>query len=81
MQSRITISLPEELAAELAREAKRRGETVSAFVREAVERYLRGAENEPRELPFVAAGRSGKKHTARDAEAILEREWGRARRR
>ncbi len=74
MSARITISLPEPLAALVAREAKQRGETVSAFVREAVESYLR-AGPERRSLPFVAAGRSGKKHTARDAEKILRREW------
>ena len=79
MQSRITISLPDELAEVLSREAKRRGESVSAFVREALESYLRGPEDRPRELPFVAAGRSGTKHTARNAEKILTREWGRDR--
>ena len=41
VSARITISLPDPLAALVAREAKRRGETVSAFVREAVESYLR----------------------------------------
>ncbi len=81
MHARITISLPEELAEVLTREAKRRGESVSAFVREALESYLHGAEPGPRELSFVAAGKSGKKHTARNAEDILAREWSRDRRR
>lgn len=76
--SRITISLPDELAELLAREARRRGESVSGFVREAVQAYLRQDEVGPRELPFVGLGRSGRRHTARDAEDILRREWGRA---
>ena len=79
MSARITISLPEDLAHLVGREAKRRGETVSSFVREAVEAYLRGDASKPRELAFVGIGRSGKKHTARNAEAILRREWGDAR--
>lgn len=79
MTARVTISLPEDLAELLTREARRRGESVSAFVREAIEAYVRGETAEPRELPFVGIGRSGKKHTARNAEAILAREWGRAR--
>ncbi|MBX3271493.1 MAG: CopG family transcriptional regulator [Sandaracinaceae bacterium] len=78
MTSRVTISLPEELAATVSREAKRRGEPVSALVREAIERYLR-ADEAPRVLPFVGLGRSGKKTTARDAEKILAREWSRDR--
>jgi metal-responsive CopG/Arc/MetJ family transcriptional regulator len=81
MSARITISLPEEVARLVGREAKRRGETVSAFVREALEAYLASSEEQKKDLPFVGIGRSGKKHTARNAEAILEREWAGARRR
>lgn len=81
MTSRVTISLPAELAELVARESQRRGETVSAFVREAIEAYVRRDDGEPRRLPFAGIGRSGKKHTARNAEDILAREWGRARRR
>ena len=79
MTHRVTISLPAELAEVLARESRKRGETVSAFVREAIEAYVRREEAEPRRLPFVGIGRSGKKRTARDAEKILAREWGPAR--
>lgn len=81
MSARITISLPNDLARIVGREAKRRGESVSALVRKAVEAYLTSDESTRRELPFVGIGHSGKKHTARNAEQILEREWGRARRR
>ena len=77
--SRITISLPRELSNLLQREARRRGYTVSALVRQAIETQLGGVGGAARKLPFASVGRSGKRHTARDAEEILGREWGRAR--
>ena len=77
---RITVSLPEDLATLLAREARRRETSVSDIVRRAVEAFL-GSPSERRELPFAALGRSGRRHTARDAEKILTAEWGHARRR
>ncbi len=75
----MTISVPDELALELQQEARRRHASVSEIVRGAVERHVLSCEAPG--LPFAAVGRSGKKHTARDAEAILAREWGGARRR
>jgi predicted transcriptional regulator len=78
--TRTTITLPDELAELLAREARRRDTSASAVVREALAEHLHAAGG-TRRLGFVAIGRSGKRHTARDAEAILAREWGRARRR
>lgn len=77
---RITISLPEDIAADVAREARRRGETVSALIRQLVEGSLRREASTARGLPFVGLGRSGHRHTARDAESILEREWDPGRR-
>ena len=77
--TRVTISVPDELALELQREARRRGASVSELVRGAVEAQMRGRV-EPG-LPFASLGRSGTRHTARNAESILEREWVRARRR
>lgn len=79
--TRITISLPEDLAAILGREAHRLSEPVSAVVRRALRAYLEGAEAPPAKLLFVGLGRSGRRHTARDAEKILSREWRRDRRR
>ena len=76
---RTTISLPDELGAVLVREARRRETSVSALVRDAIDSYLGLAETKPRKLPFAALGRSGRRHTARDAEKILATEWGRAR--
>ena len=78
--TRTTFSLPDDLATLLAREARRRETSVSDIVRRAVESFL-GTSSGRRELPFAALGRSGRRHTARDAEKILTAEWGHARRR
>ena len=72
---RTTISLPNDLAAALAREARRRGVPVSQVAREAIEARLGRAPGEVRDLPFIALGRSGHRNTARDAEEILRDEW------
>jgi hypothetical protein len=78
---RITISLPDELAAIVAREADRNGTSVSDIVRRALAASF-GLDSEgARDLPFAAIGRSGHSQTARDAEEILAREWGGDRRR
>jgi hypothetical protein len=77
---RTTVTLPNDLATLLAREARRRETSVSEIVRRAVAAFL-GASGGGRELPFAALGRSGRRHTARDAEKILAAEWGHARRR
>jgi predicted transcriptional regulator len=78
--TRTTVSLPDDLATLLAREARRRETSVSDIVRRSVESFL-GASAEASDLPFAALGRSGRRHTARDAEKILTAEWGHARRR
>jgi len=77
---RTTVSLPDDLATLLVREARRHETSVSDIVRRALESFL-GTSGERRELPFAALGRSGRRHTARDAEKILTAEWGHARRR
>jgi hypothetical protein len=79
--TRTTITLPDDLAALLAREARRHDTSVSEMVRRAVAAFLGVSGGERRDLPFAALGRSGRKHTARDAEKILTAEWGHARRR
>ena len=74
---RTTISLPDELAVALEREARRRSLPASAIARDALSRYLGvGAAGETRELPFAALGRSGHSTTAMDMEELLERVWG-----
>jgi Arc/MetJ-type ribon-helix-helix transcriptional regulator len=73
---RTTITLSDELAAALERETRRRHSSASAVAREALSRYLGLPDDgEPRKLPFASLGRSGRRHTARDAEEILAREW------
>ena len=75
---RTTISLPDELADALEREARRRSLPASAIARDALSDYLGiGRAGEQRELPFAAVGRSGQNSTARDMEELLEREWNR----
>lgn len=71
---RTTISLPDELAAAIEREARRRGVAVSQIAREALEDRL-GRSALRRELSFAALGRSGHRTTAADAEEILAAEW------
>ncbi|HWP64163.1 MAG TPA: ribbon-helix-helix protein, CopG family [Candidatus Binatia bacterium] len=77
---RITISLPEDLAAAIAREARRRRVSVSQLSREIIAEAL-GRKDRGRRLPFVALGRSGYTSTAREIEAILDAEWAGDRRR
>jgi predicted transcriptional regulator len=76
---RITISLPDDLAAALEREARRRRIPVSQVAREAIEARLGRTTDRPREIPFAGLGRSGHRSTARNVEEILEAEWGRDR--
>ena len=73
---RTTISLPDELADALEREARRRSLPASAIARDALSDYLGiGRPGERRELPFAALGDSGHSTTGRDMEDLLEREW------
>lgn len=70
---RITISVPDEVAAAIDREAKRRRLPVSRVIRD---RLAGGSEAEQgrRSIPFAAIGRSGHKDTARNVDVILQ-EW------
>jgi Ribbon-helix-helix protein, copG family len=72
---RTTITLPDELAQALAREARRRAVPVSRVARDALAKELGFASHGPRELPFAALGASGHRSTARDMEQLLEQEW------
>jgi len=71
---RTTISLPDDLAQALYREARRRHASASEIARTALTQHL-GLGDSPRELPFAALGRSGHRTTARDMEKLLEQEW------
>jgi predicted transcriptional regulator len=70
---RTTVKLPDELDALLRHEAQRRGITVSALTREAVERHL-GASKGRRRLRAAAAGRSGRDDISERIEQILAEE-------
>ena len=72
---RTTLSLPDDLAQALAREAKRRSTSVSAVARDALAEHLHLVPGNARPVPFAGLGRSGHKTTARDMERLLEREW------
>lgn len=72
---RTTINIPDDLAAALDREARRRGVSVSQIAREAIETRLGRKATERRELPFAALGRSGHHSTARNLEEVLGAEW------
>jgi len=72
---RTTISLPDDLASAVEREARRRRVSVSEVARRALAEHLGMNGGERRPLPFAALGRSGQRNVARDAEEILAREW------
>lgn len=69
---RTTIVLTDELAMLLERERRRRGVSAAVVVRDALASYF-GHRAEP--FAIVGLGQSGHEHTARDAEAIIAREW------
>ncbi|MFI5009547.1 MAG: CopG family transcriptional regulator [Solirubrobacterales bacterium] len=73
---RATISLPDDLARDMTREAERRRVSVSEVARDALREHLHAPAKS--RLPFVGIGRSGQRDTARRAEEILAREWGNA---
>ena len=69
---RTTISMPEDLAHMAQHEAQRRGVSVSAVVRQALEQHLykyRG-----RKLPWQGIANRGTP-AARDLDAELDRDW------
>jgi Arc/MetJ-type ribon-helix-helix transcriptional regulator len=72
---RTTISLPDELAQALDREAHRSQTSASEVARTALTKHLGLLPGEPRALPFAELGHSGHRTTARDMEQLLEREW------
>jgi Arc/MetJ-type ribon-helix-helix transcriptional regulator len=78
---RTTITLPDELAVAVEREAHRRRTSVSQVTREALTAHLGVDTSTPRQLPFAALGASGTYTTARDIEEILADEWANDRRR
>jgi predicted transcriptional regulator len=72
---RVTITLPDDMAKALDRDARRQGASVSAVVREALAARLRPRGDQVRPLPFAALGRSGERDTARRVDAVVGAEW------
>ena len=72
---RTTISLPEELALALSREAHRRHSSASEVAREALQVHLGLTPGSARPLPFAAVGHGGQSSTGRNLERLLEHEW------
>jgi len=72
---RTTISLPDDLAQSLQREARRRDVSASELTREALQAHLGLQPGRPRTLAFAALGHSGQADTARNMEDLLEDEW------
>jgi predicted transcriptional regulator len=72
---RTTVSLPDDLAQALDREARRRHASVSEVTRTALAQHLGPVQSESRELAFADLGHSGHRPTARDMERLLEQEW------
>ncbi|MFZ2114726.1 MAG: CopG family transcriptional regulator [Solirubrobacteraceae bacterium] len=72
---RTTLSLPDDLAQALAREAHRRSTSASAVARDALAKHLHLVPGDARPLPFAALGHSGHHTTGRDMEQLLAREW------
>jgi plasmid stability protein len=70
---RMTVSLPDDLQAQLGQEAARRGLTVSALIREALEAHLGGTARR-RRLEAAGAGRSGVGSNAARIGEIIETE-------
>ena len=70
---RATVKLPDELDARLRHEAERRGTTVSALTREAIEAHLGGARHR-RRLLAAGAGASGHADISERNEEILANE-------
>lgn len=70
---RTTVKLPDELDARLRHEAQRRGVTVSALTREAIEAHL-GVPTGRRQLMVSGAGASGRSDISERIEKILASE-------
>jgi predicted transcriptional regulator len=72
---RTTITLPEDLAQEVKREARRRRVSVATVAREALREHVQ-AKAAP---SFIGIGASGQHDIGRNTEQILTEEWGHAR--
>ncbi|HEV8635259.1 MAG TPA: CopG family transcriptional regulator [Chloroflexota bacterium] len=72
---RTTVSLPDDVAWRLEREAKRREVSVSEVVRQVLSEHFDMLPGKPRALPFAALGASGRSDVSERIEEILAQEW------
>lgn len=72
---RTTVKLPDDLDARLRNEAQRRGITVSALTREAIESHL-GCRGGRRKLLAAGSGESGFSDISERIESIIAAEVG-----
>ena len=72
---RTTVSLPDDLALVAAREARRRGVSLSEVTRQALTEHLRLVPDERRRMPFGKLGRSGHTDTSERVDEILAHGW------
>lgn len=72
---RTTISLSDDLAELVDDEARRRRTSVSALVRDLISEGLVGTIDRPREIPWAGIVDDPQAPPARDADAVLAREW------
>lgn len=72
---RTTILLDDDLADQLDYERRRRNQSTTAIVREALAEYLAGGKANPKKLGFIGIGRSRHRDTSEKFDEILAREW------
>lgn len=72
---RTTITLPEDLADLVAREARRRETTISALVRQLIADGLGSDETEPRVIPWAALFHDPDMISAEHLEDALAQGW------
>jgi hypothetical protein len=73
---RTTISLPDDVAAALEREARRRRVPVSQVAREAIETRLGLSDDVPRDIPFIGiAASKDSEYAAADLDEFLAKTW------
>jgi len=71
---RTTVKIPDDLEMLLRSEATRRGTTISAITREALEEHFQLGK--PRKLMAAGAGASGRTDISSRIDEILAAEWG-----
>ena len=70
--NRTTLSLSDEVAYALKREARRRHSSVSAVARDVLSDHFGLVSKEKREIPFAGIARSTDGRTAAESEQLLE---------